>query len=143
MRTSGSSPYTRRTGEAFAGQRLLESVHLRTHGEQERPLYKYIGVSGSSPYTRRTVFETTHLNSDERFISVHTENRKWPLGESSRKAVHLRTHGEQKTRPSQQLIIIGSSPYTRRTGAFVFDVGAGLRFISVHTENRSLLSGPL
>ena len=71
----------------------------------------------------------------ERFISVHTENSFIISSRNSGHAVHLRTHGEQELIRPNRGNIVGSSPYTRRTGDSDSHPPRPLRFISVHTEN--------
>ena len=111
----GSSPYTRRTdnflGIPQAQLRFISvhtenrndasgldediPVHLRTHGEQERPVNTASLIPGSSPYTRRTGEVSRFGTIELRFISVHTENRRIKKPMFIAMAVHLRTHGEQ------------------------------------------------
>ena len=131
-------------------------VHLRTHGEQNPRYFEAFGESGSSPYTRRTESHAHQLEVQDRFISVHTENRAHYCLKAAGCAVHLRTHGEQGTIKDRsgnidrfisvhtenrvvtrntEMFDPGSSPYTRRTENHRGARQQRGRFISVHTEN--------
>ena len=111
-------------------------VHLRTHGEQQKMKSLPTLLIGSSPYTRRTVFQGKQQTQENRFISVHTENRLIREIPMLVLAVHLRTHGEQLNLERINVVSAGSSPYTRRTVTDRDVLQVDDRFISVHTENR-------
>ncbi len=70
---------------------------------------------GSSPYTRGTHARGYHQPVVERFIPVHTGNSLKEGVSIDGISVHPRTHGELINQRKDEMVSVGSSPYTRGT----------------------------
>ena len=118
------------------------TVHPRLRGELLIHTGKIQAPIGSSPLTRGTPGKLRYNDSASRFIPAYAGNSKPSAAEPMTGAVHPRLRGELQNQKKTVDIRGGSSPLTRGTPRYNYELKEDGRFIPAYAGNSEVASKP-